>query len=487
MISEATLNAIDPFVNMLYADRVSLVPMPSSMLAVAVSASKSAAFEKGESSKDSFIDEWLRDLAYDPTGVNAPAQVDGVTVIPQTVHGRTIDLGAEAIFEATTKVASFVRDVVVKQVNGSIEKINELVADAYRPVEEWEIIEAQFLPIWEQPAVRAIVENCNMGDGMLPNLQSGRDYAIPLPPTDGQSIEQYMTTGQKSLEKAFYDALRHCNLDVPTLFASVFGAGGRVGPNRHYFEMRNVALCQLLLVYMLEENPWPGSGLSSVEWNHTFAILKQGLSKSVAIYHAGGRQNEEIGMLIQDIDYTTHRIYVEANVYSKWLDESDANTPEVIIGLAMLRESGVYSAQQASNLTASALTAWQSYHQSKQQSVESNRLSVLRSSVLAVLVEQLQATEANDLPPGKLRPAIAQELGEVCRKLTSSDATDMGMLLVRLICKHFYPHTGCYEFAMRFNQIATSEPNATADDWELKAVIEYITDFTAAQMVVGRM
>jgi len=266
----------------------------------------------------------------------------------------------------------------------------------------------------------------------------------------------------------------------------VFGAGGRIGPNRHPIEMRNIALLQLLLVYMLEENPWPGSGLSAIEWEHTFAVLKHALSKSVGIYYAGGRQSEDIGMLVQDIDYKTHRIYVESNVYGKWLDESDANSPEVIIGLAMLKESGVYSAAQANDMAGSALTAWQSYHSSKQQSVESNRLSILRSSLLAVLVEQLENTEANDLPPGKLRPAIAQELADICRNLTSADAEDLGMLLVRLICKHFYPHTGCYEFAMRFNQIAQNEPNATADDWELKAVIEYITDFTAAQMVVGR-
>lgn len=486
MISEATLNAIDPFVDMLYTDRVSIVPLPSSMLAVAVSASKSAAFEKGESSKDSFVDEWLHDLAYDPTGINEPTRLDGATVLPQAVHSRTIDLGAEAILDATTRVAAFVRDNVVKQVNASIEKINTLVAEAYRPVEEWEIIEAQFLPIWDQPAVRMIVDSCGIDDGVLPNLQSGRDYAIPLPPQGEETIEQYLTTGQKSLEKAFYEALRRCDLDISTLYSSVFGSGGRIGPNRHPIEMRNIALLQLLLVYMLEENPWPGSGLSANEWEHTFAVLKHALSKSVAIYYAGGRQNEEIGMLIQDIDYKTHRIYVESNVYGQWLDESEANSPEVIIGLAMLKESGVYSAAQAKDAAGSALTAWQSYHSSKQQSIESNRLSILRSSLLNVLVEQLQNTEANDLPPGKLRPAIAQELADVCRNLTSVDAEDMGMLLVRLICKHFYSHTGCYEFAMRFNQIAANEPNATADDWELKAVIEYITDFTAAQMVVGR-
>lgn len=486
MISESTLNALDPFVNMLYADRVAVMPLPSSVLGVAVAASKSAAFELGESSKESFIDKWLSDLAYEPTGLNEPTVVDGQTIIPQTVHGRTIDVGANAIFEATTRVAQFVREHVVKQTNECINRINALIADAYRPVEEWEIIEAQFLPIWNHPSVRMIVESCNMGDGMLPNLHSGRDYAIPTPPAENAPIADYLISGQKSLEKAFFEALRRCDLTVDSLYASVFGAGGRVGPNRHAIEMRNVALCQLLLVYMLEDNPWPGCGLSKVEWEHTFSTLKNALSKSVAIYAGSGHQNEEIGLLIQDIDYKTHRIYVEANVYNTWLDESEANTPEIIIGLAMLKESGVYSAAQARDMAGSALRAWQGYHNSKQQSVESNRLSVMRSSILSVLTEQLQNTDANCLPPGKLRPAIAQELGDVCRKLTSVDGQDLGMLLVRLICKHFYPHTGCYEFAMRFNQIASSEPNATADDWELKAVIEYITDFISAQIVVGR-
>lgn len=486
MISSATLNALDPIVGLLYTDGVSIVPYPSSMVAVAVAASKSSAFQMDESTNDSFIDAWIKDLETDPLGMNTPAELDGTMVIPLSLHTRTIEDGGRAIFEAADRTVSFVSNKLVPQVNAIIDAVNQRVEDAYRPVEEWQIVEAKFLPLFDHPAVKQILTQCDIGDMILPNLMAGRDYMIPVPPQDGKSISDYMHTGLKSLEKALYSTLRSLDLDITTLYNSVFGGGGVIGPTRHALEMRNLALCQLLLVYMLEENPWPGSGLSSAEWELTMATVKSALSKSVAIYYDGGKVSESSGMLVQAVDYNTHKIYVESAIYEKWLDDSQSNCPEILMGLAMLKESGVYTRDQANNMRDSALSAWSSYHASKQQAVESNRLSTLRVAILASLLDQLEATEANDLPPGKMRQTIANEMAECVNTLSSYDVEDLSLKLIELVCKHLYPHTGCYQFASRFHHISIQNPQSSPEERELKAVMEFITDFTSAQIVVGK-
>lgn len=485
MISDSTLNAIEPIMDLLYHDRVSLVPHPRSMLATLVASSKSGAFMMDESSRESFIDAWRKDLSFDPMGVSEPTKFDNELYLPNSLHSRTLDEGAHAIFAAAERTSEFTRTHVVRQVNACIDAVNSKLEDAYRPVEDWEIVETKFLPIWEHPIVREIVDSLSTGDGVLPNMMAGRNYAIPVPPQGEKTIADYMSSGQKSLDRVFMETLRSVGMDLITLYQSVFGAGGRIGPNVHYLEMRNVALCQLLMVYMLEDNPWIGSGLSGGEWELTMATTKQALGKAVAIYKAAGDLNASIDMLVQDVNYDTHKVYVEAAVYNKWLDATKENCPEVLIGLAILNESGVYTSEQANNLRASALAAWQSYHSAKQQATESNRLSIVREALLEVLLTELDGIEQNNLPPGILKPAIAQELAVAVRGLSSYDVKDVGMTLIELVCKHFYPHTGCYQFAMRYNQIASTEPNSTPEERDLKATIEYITDFTAAQVIVG--
>ena len=485
MISDSTLNAIEPIMDLLYLDRVNVVPHPRSMLATTVAASKSMAFQMDEGTRESFIDAWRKDLAYDPMGVTEPTKFDNDVYMPNTLHGRTIDEGAQAIFSAVEKTTAFTRTYVVRQVNSCIEMVNSKLEDAYRPVEEWEIIEASFLPIWNHPIVKEILSDLDIGDGALPNMLSGRDYAIPLPPTGEKTIADFLNSGQQSLDRAFMETLKRVGMDLNTLYQSVFGSEGRIGPNRHYLEMRNVALCQLLMVYMIEDNPWVGSGLSGGEWDLTMAVVKKNLGKSVAIYRAGGELNSDINMLVQDVDYKNHKIYVEAEVYSRWLADSQENCPEVLIGLAILNQSGVYSIDQANNLRPSALSAWQSYHSSKQQAIESNRLSVVREALLETLLGELHEMDQSLLPPGVLKPTIVDQLSVAVRSLTSYDVKDIGMTLIELICRYFYPHTGCYQFAVRYNQIATTEPNSTPEERELKATIEYITDFIAAQVVVG--
>ena len=486
MISNATLNALDPIVDLLYTDGISIVPYPSSMVAVAVAASKSAAFQMDESNNDSFIDTWIKDLEIDPLGLAAPTVIDDANVIPLSLHTRTIEDGGRAIFEAVDRTVSFVSNKLVPQVNAAIGAVNQRIEDAYRPVEEWQIIEAKFLPLFDHPAVKQILEHCDVGDMVLPNLMAGRDYMIPVPPQGDKTIADYLHTGLKSLEKALYSTLRSLDMDINTLYNSIFGGAGIVGPTRHALEMRNLALCQLLLVYMLEENPWQGSGLSAAEWELTMATVKSGLSKSVAIYYEGGKVSEDSGMLVQAIDYNTHKVYVESSIYEKWLDDSQANCPEILMGLAMLKESGVYTRDQANNMRDSALSAWSSYHASKQQAVESNRLSTLRVAILASLLEQLEATDINDLPPGKLRQTIGNELADAVNQLTSTDVSDLSLKLIELICCHLYPHTGCYQFANRFHQISIENPQSSPEERELKAVIEFITAFTSAQIVVGK-
>lgn len=486
MISSATLNALDPIVDLLYTDGVSIVPFPASMVAVAVASSKSSAFQMDESNNESFIDAWLKDLETDPLGMNTPAEIDGTLVVPLSLHTRTIEDGGRAIFEAADRTVAFVSNKLVPQVNCIIDAVNQRVEEAYRPVEEWQIVEAKFLPLYDHPAVKQILTQCEMGDMILPNLMAGRDYMIPVPPQDGKTVSDFLHTGLKSLEKALYATLRELDLDITTLYNSVFGGGGVVGPTRHAMEMRNLALCQLLLVYMLEENPWPGSGLSSAEWDLTMATVKSALSKSVAIYYEGGKLSENSDMLVQDVDYKNHKIYVESEIYGKWLDDSQANCPEILMGLAMLKESGVYTRDQANNMRDSALSAWSSYHASKQQAVESNRLSVLRVAILASMLEQLECTEANDLPPGKMRQTIANEMAEAVNKLNSYDVEDLSLKLIELVCCHLYPHTGCYQFAQRYHHISIENPQSSPEERELKAVIEFITDFTSAQIAVGK-
>lgn len=486
MISSATLNALDPIVDLLYTEGVSIVPFPSSMVAVAVASSKSSAFQMDESTNESFIDAWLKDLETDPLGMNTPSEIDGTLVVPLSLHTRTIEDGGRAIFEAADRTVTFVSNKIVPQVNNIIDAVNQRVEDAYRPVEEWQIIEAKFLPLFDHPAVKQILEHCELGDMILPNLMAGRDYMIPVPPQDGKSVAEYMHTGLKSLEKALYSTLRDLDLDITMLYQSVFGGAGTVGPTRHALEMRNLALCQLLLVYMIEDNPWPGSGLSSAEWDLTMATVKSALSKSVAIYYEGGKISENSGMLIQDVDFTNHKIYVESAIYSKWLDDDQSNCPEILMGLAMLKESGVYTREQANNMRDSALSTWSSYHASKQQAVESNRLSILRVAILASMLEQLEGTEAGDLPPGKLRQAIANEMAESVNALNSYDVEDLSLKLIELVCNHLYPHTGCYQFAMRYHHISLQNPQTPPEERELQAVIEFITDFTSAQIAVGK-
>lgn len=485
MISESTLNAIDPIVDLLYADRVNVVPHPRSILATLTAASKSAAFTMGNDNKDSFIDTWVSDMTEDTLGNKDNTEIDGTTYIPRSLHTATVEEAANAIFTATLNAVSFVRGTVIPQIMGAVQAVKEISDEAYRPVEDWEIVEAKFLPLWNHNIIKSIVSECKRDDGVLPNLRAGLDYQLPIPPAEDKFSE--FQSGNSKLDDAFFKALSEIGLDLKTLYQTVFGQGGKIGPIRHALEMRNLALCQLLMVWMIEDKPWEGCGLTSTEWDHTIAIAKAGLSKSVAIYREIGELNQKDDLLIQDIDPKTHRIYVESDVYSEWLDENDANTPELLIGLALMNEGGVFSKDNARELMTSALSAWQSYHASKQQACESNRLSIQRSAIMAALVTLVNGMNNDDLPPSTTRVNIIDALTERVRNLTVDETVDMAALLIDLVCNTVYRHTSCYNLASRYLSVTQNEPNLTKEDAELKVVMEYIADFASAQLVIGKI
>lgn len=485
MISEATLNALAPVQDILYADRVTLTPYPRSILATLMAASKSSAFACNDP-KTSFIDKWLDDMKCDSLGNTEPVEADGVTNIATSLHSSTVEEAAEAIFQSTLNAVKFVRGKIIPDVNRLIATIDGCVNAAYRPVEEWEIIEGAFLPIWKTKIVSHIVSRADMGDGVLPNLRVNVDYPCVIPPASGNLFD-YMMTGSKELDKAFRETLASINMNVEDLFMTIFGPVGSVGPIRHAVEMRNLALCQLLLVYMIEDNPWEGSGLTSSSWTSMCATLKAGLTKSIAIYRAMSESNKSTDMLVIDVDYKTHRIYVESDVYNDWLDESDANTPEHIIGLAMLHESVVYTKTSAAGKAEQAARAWASYHASKQQAVESNRLSLVRTAILSEIAVYLQTLNTEELSPGCSRASVIDCVADRMRNATLATIDNMPELIIDILCNDIFGHTGSYNLASRFNQVMSNETGLTNEDAELKVVIEYMTDFGSAQVLVGKM
>ncbi|MGL5648993.1 MAG: hypothetical protein ACRDDY_14180 [Clostridium sp.] len=486
MISESTLNAISPIQELLYADRVTVATMPRSVLATIMASSKSAAFSMPNDSKDSFIDAWLADMTLDPLGNKDPVECDGVTHVPMSLHSRTMDEAAQAVFSCTLDAIKFVSGKVIPDIRKLIDKVDASVNDAYRPVEEWEIYEGSFLPVWETKIVKHIMSRASAGDGILPALRVNSDYPMVMLP-DGTSLYEHMSSGSKELDKTFREALNSVGMDINALFMTVFGPVGTVGPIRHTIEMRNLAMCQLLMIYMIEDNPWEGTGLSSSSWSKMCATLKSALTKTVAIYKSTSELNKKSNMMIVDIDYKKHRIYVESDVYNDWLDENQANSPERLIGLAMLNESTVFTAESATTKGAMAERAWASYHASKQQAIESNRLSIMRSSILSEIAAYLHDVSADDLPPGINRSMIVDKVTERMRGATLATISNLAELIIDIVSNDIYGHTGCYNLASRFNQVMVEEPNLSVEDAELKVVIEYITDFCSAQLVVGKM
>lgn len=182
---------------------------------------------------------------------------------------------------------------------------------------------------------------------------------------------------------------------------------------------------------------------------------------------------------------TTFDIAVNGELYPQWLEEG--GTPEVLMGL--LISNGSASSQALINESRDAyLRQWNSYSAFFKTKEVNASFSYAKSFIETLFAQSLQTVDEIEaefiLKTPNFAEIVVTSARNVLLNMKASDLEDPYAVALLFVAKVRFYYTSAYQILSDIEAVSRINPNVDVREAALLAVINYVSDFVADQIVL---
>ena len=298
-----------------------------------------------------------------------------------------------------------------------------------------------------------------------------------------EKLDSYISNSNAALDKAYSECLQEAGLTSQQVWESIFSGRGSIGSEADAsWSKRNLVMCQFLMCSGLLNNPVPGSGLSLTAWETLMRKLCIALANLANFIWKAEKQAIEFNVLVRDFDAKSGTVYLNREVYNKFLEQGGA--PELIYG-AILGKS--YKDLNFGTLLSEKdklIRQWNAYHASVQFQKEQQYTARVKEVLVKNLINATLTIKDDILPPNTTVVALQKRAKDVVGKIQLYSTKNISELAMKVFCEVLLPHTPTYFILAHINEQLAQSPDITAEEAASNTMIEYIADWIASAIII---
>lgn len=426
-------------------------------------------------------------------GENIAPNVDDMLYIANTVnpgfgtsdHDKTMDEITAVAAKSVQGQISFARTVVAPVVSELVHKVSESIGgmSASELLGMEVIVKDEPAPLLN-PAIKRMVEDFESLAYQNPALR------MRLPSMAVSDVIENMMTGNNVLDNDIRQWAAAIGIDFfISVWETFFQQKQADLTDTKIVTFRDLlndaelgkdrALAVFLLARRLIDDVPNGTEMAASDYENLMADFRNNAGNVVAYHLSKMERTEKTALLV--LSYTDNTVTVDGPNYKRFIEAGGSN--EVLFG------SLVKGPMLTSNLAllekAAELKAVWDHHCSLVQSVERNRRYNRIKEFLAMHF-QLQLKEITQEELGTIGniDKVLNKFNEMLQYVTESELVDLYALCLKLVCYARFPNSGAERILTGIENAKKANPEIEIREAAAIAILEYIADWVATQMVV---
>lgn len=316
-----------------------------------------------------------------------------------------------------------------------------------------------------------------------------------LPAKSAPEVIELLTTGYKETDEAIavWTAKKGDSF-FQLVWDSVFTAA----PTQERFESMiqnndtgiDAAITVFLLCKRLYDNPPESTAMALPKYNEQLAELRN--QAALRIHHGYEEhvRNSKLGLLIRKV--TTAALFVNGNVYRKWMEEGGNNA--ALFG-SILSDRPAKFASDLNEKKSEFLQIWEQ-HNSLLTVTERNKRfvnykNILRSRTEKVIGDNLTACFGEVAKGQEVSTSLPEyiqcmaELEKHIDRVIEADFKNLWALCTKLICHCAFYYTDAGKILSGIEKACQDNPGIEIREAALLSLVEYVTDYVCDQMTLS--
>lgn len=230
----------------------------------------------------------------------------------------------------------------------------------------------------------------------------------------------------------------------------------------------------------LIDAPIEGTSATLRVWNNTFSEMRDMAAKYLLTVTEALARQARTGVLVLGVQDRVVTVY--GPVYKDWIA---TGSPEILYGLSTCSQYA-YTVEGIAAETPRYLKAW-SMHEATLRLTEANRmhgefLNGMRTAFNGWLLAMPHEERATY---GQIDQLLA-EWNQRVLELRQSDAEQIVLTVLRMLCEVVFKRTNAYKFLMLHHEVSTQNPKLNEQEAAALALQQFIIDFLFEQVEIIR-